>query len=71
MLLIVTINLNRLFFIFVSLYLDRDHLSALCLDIWFFKTETLLLVDSLQYETEDKGCHTKTCKHDEWGGVVV
>ena len=58
-------------FICVSLFLDRDDILALSLDIWLFKTETLLLVNSLQYEAKYKGCYTKAGKHDEWRGVVV
>ncbi len=39
-------------------------------DVRLFQSETLLLVNDLQQETEQEGGYTKGSQHDEGSGVV-
>ena len=40
------------------------------LNVWQFKSQTLLAVDNLEEQTEDEGCHAEAGQHDEGGGIV-
>ena len=52
-------------------------LSSLCLsyslflDIGLLESQPFLLIHDLQNKSEDEGCHSETCKHNQGSRVVV